>query len=479
MALRQDGTILLPIKDKRPKHHAQLPKHNGLQPHSIDAEEAVLGGILIDQDAYLQVSDFLNPNDFFLQRNTWVYVAMSNLVRQHKPIDLLSVTNELDRLGYLDDIGGPARLTDLINATPTSAHTAHYGAIVARKSFLRRAIEGATQIAAVAYDDSAETLADIVVQIEDVMSQVLNSRADADRFNRSSQQVMDDLYAYLSEPAAARSGIYTGIKDYDKKTGGYQRGTLNIVAARPKMGKTSLAMQVAIKAATDGKRVTFFSLDGSAQSLGMRMVSHLTGVDLPKIRDRKMSDQEEYLVTTAMGKIATLPIQIVDIPAYQLTPASLKSIVLRQEMNGKAPDLVVVDYLQLMTDPTFRGKGGDSRNHEIGSISGELKGLARQLDIPVIALSQLNRSVEGRSNKRPMDSDLRDSGSIEQDADTITFIYRDEVYDPDTRFPNLAEIILSKQKDGPTGTVTAYFKKEKFEFIDLETKTVPADWGNE
>jgi len=473
--LKHDG-FYLPTDSNRPKTTKGQKVPSPIAPHNIQAEEAVLGSALIDQDAIFQVSDFLKPRDFFLRTNGQIYQGMLALATRRERIDIVTLHAELEKLGWGEDIP-PHILTDLINATPTSVHAPYYAKIVERCAVRRRLMSAAQELFGVAQDDIPGEIDELLSQGEAIIAAVSNSRLVVDDYNRPIGSIVDEIFDDLENPKPKEAGLPSGIKDLDRTIGGFRKAGLYIVAGRPSMGKTTLALQIALKTAAEGKRVTIFSLDQSAQSVGMRMLSHLSGVSLTKIRDHKLEPADTSALIRAANVLKEqMAIKVIDVPAYQLTPTGLKAIVLRNQMRGEKDDLIMVDYIQLMIDPAFRGKGADSRNHEIGSISGNLKGLARELDIPVIALSQLSRAVEGRHDKRPMMSDMRDSGSIEQDADVALAMYRDEYYNPGTEFPHIAEILVLKQKDGPTGAVSCYFKKETFKMVDLEVRKEPLSY---
>lgn len=455
-------------------YHA-VKQSDDLIPVNIDAEESTIGALLIDPDAILRVEDFLRPDDFYLEKHRMVYEIVLKMYSNRQPVDPLTLQTELEKAGYLDTVGGPAFVTDLIASTPTSIHVAHYARIVQRHATQRRLIDAATKIAQLAYDQTSGELTDICAQASAFLSTAINSNIVSDRFNHSMADAVRIFYDDLERLQAGKAkGIMTGIKDYDRLTNGYQPATMNVLAARPRMGKTTLALQVAIKAAKEGKRVLFFSLDSSANQIIRRMVSHVSQQNAKHVSNNAPG-VDWNAVTKAAQELEHLPIQIIDLPAFQLTPNTLRSMALKADVENRV-GLIVIDYLQLMRDPAYRASS-DSRNQEITSISGSIKALARELDVPILALSQLSRSVEKRGDKRPMDSDLRDSGTIEQDADTITFLYRDEVYNPDTEFLNLAEIILSKQKDGPEGTLSVFFQKATFTFCDLEIRKEPFNYG--
>jgi replicative DNA helicase len=593
-----------------------------LQPHNIEAEEAVLGALLIDPDAILRVATFLQPADFFVERNSWVFEAIRDLHERREPADLVTLSDELERRDQLSEVGGPAYLTSLINATPTSIHVEFYGRIVERTSLLRRLIDAAGQIARLAYDESQDA-GEVVDRAEEIIFGV--SARKSDQGLRPIRQVMDKFYdriEYLHQHRGEIIGIPTGLADLDKLLGGLQRSDMLVLAGRPGMGKTSMALSIALQAARRWqKRVAIFSLEMSDEQLVQRLVSAETGIDSQRLRLGDIRDDEWPTFIQATNLLANSLIFIDDTPAISALELRSKARRLHAE---HGLDLLIVDYLQLMRGD-FRS---ENRQQEISFISRSIKSLARELNIPIMALSQLSRQVESRHDKRPMLSDLRESGcltgdtlvylpdtgqsvpirelvenvnfqimavnpeswrlepapvthvfptgvkpvyrlttqlgrtvratrnhkfltihgwkrldelhendriaiprillsqstseeiaglaesdvywdkiasieadgedevfdltvpglhnfvanniivhnSIEQDADVVLFIYRDDVYNPDTEFPNIAEIIVSKHRSGPTGIFSAYFKRQLAQFVDLEVRMQPLDF---
>ncbi len=447
-----------------------IPKPTKIHPHNIEAEEAVLGSLLIDPDAILRVSTFLEPDDFYLQRNKWIYEAIRTLHERRDPADLVTLTDELDRQGRLADIGGPAYLTDLIAATPTSIHVEYYGRIIERTAVLRRLIDGAGKIAQLAYED-VESVEEIIDRAEAIVFGVSEQRASKDL--KPIRQAIDTYYdriEYLSQHQGEIVGIPTTLKDLDKLLGGMQRSDLLILAGRPGMGKTSLALSIALQAARRwDKRVAVFSLEMSDEQLVQRLLSAETGIDSQRLRLGHIRENEWPTLIQATELLANTSFFIDDTPAISVMELRTKARRLEAEFGL---DLIIVDYLQLMRGNTR----SENRQQEISFISRSLKELARELRVPVLALSQLSRAVESRHDKRPMLSDLRESGSIEQDADVVMFVYRDEVYNQDTEFPGIAEIIVAKHRSGPTGQFQVYFRKELTQFVDLETRTQPMEY---
>ncbi len=441
-----------------------------LQPHNIEAEEAVLGALLIDPDAIIRIATFLEPRDFFLQRHRWIFEAIQTLHERRDPTDLVTLTDELDRQNHLADIGGPAFLTDLINATPTSIHVEYYAKIIERTAVLRRLIDGAAKIAQLAYED-VEDVEEIIDRAESIVFGVSEQRANRDL--KPIRHAIDQYYdrvEYLSQHQGEIVGIPTGLKDLDKLLGGMQRSDLLILAGRPGMGKTSLALSIALQAARKwDKRIAIFSLEMSDEQLVQRLLSAETSIDSQRLRLGQIQEDEWPVLIQATSLLANTSLFLDDTPAISVMELRTKARRLEAEYGL---DLIIVDYLQLM-----RGNvRSENRQQEISFISRSLKELARELKVPVLALSQLSRAVESRHDKHPMLSDLRESGSIEQDADVVMFVYRDEIYNPDTEFPNLAEIIVAKHRSGPTGIFSVYFKKKLAQFVDLETRTQPLEY---
>lgn len=434
-------------------------------PANTEAEEAVLGALLIDPDAILRIATFLQPDDFYVPRHRMVFEAILQLHERREPADLVTLTDELERRGQLSAVGGAPYLTGLINATPTSIHAEYYARIVERTAVLRRLIGAATEIAKLAYKDT-ENVEAVVDQAESIIFGISEKRVARDLV--PIRQVLDQYYdriEYLMQHQGEIIGIPTGLSDLDKLLGGLQRSDLIIVAGRPGMGKTSLALSMALQAARRWhKRIAIFSLEMSNEQVVQRLISAETGIDAQRLRLGSIHDDEFDVFVQATSLLSDTPIFIDDTPAITVTEMRTKARRLHAE---HGLDLLIVDYLQLM-----RGEiGGDgNRVQEISYISRSLKALARELNIPVVALSQLSRAVESRQDKRPMLSDLRESGSIEQDADVVIFVYRDVEYNPDTEFPNLAEVRVAKHRSGPTGVVPAFFKKELTKFENAEVR---------
>ena len=433
-----------------------------LPPQNVDAEEAILGALLIDPDAIIRVATFLTSEDFYREKHGWIYDTALTLHDRREPIDLLTVCDELEHRQQLDEVGGPAFITALTNAVPTSIHAEHYARIVERTATRRRLIDAAGQIAALAYQE-ADDVDEVVDRAEQVLFGVSERRISRELV--PIRQVLSKYYdriEYLTLHRGELIGIPTGFQRIDKLLGGLQRSDLVILAARPSVGKTSLALSFAHNAAKKyGQRVAFFSLEMSNEQVVQRLISSETGIDAQRLRRGEIEQDEWGRFMKATNDLAETYFYIDDTPGASALELRTKARRLHAEVGI---DLMVVDYLQLMRGD-YRS---ENRVQEISSISRALKALARELNVPVLALSQLSRSVEIRSDKRPILSDLRESGALEQDADVVMFIYRDEMYNDNTEWPNIADIMVAKHRNGPTGTVQLYFRKELAQFLEAE-----------
>ena len=433
-------------------------------PSNIEAEEALLGSLLIDPDVIVQVATLIEPKDFYVQRHGWIYDAMRYLHDQNQPVDFLTVTDELERRGQLADIGGAAYISSLISIVPSAVHAFQYAHIVKRTSTLRQLIQAAGDIARMAYDESQD-VDTVVNQSEELIFAISEGRLERDlqQVRHVMRVVMDDLDE-LHKRRGEVMGVPTGFRPLDKLLGGLQSSDLIIIAARPGMGKTSLAMTMALHAAKYHKKcVAIFSLEMSNEQLVQRLLSQEARIDSQRLRLGQIKDEEWERLAQASGTLSECAIYIDDSAA--IAPFELRTKARR--LHARNPiDLLIVDYMQLM----HGGTRTENRVQEISLISRSLKQLARELRVPVVALSQLSRQVENRADKHPQLSDLRESGSIEQDADVVMFVYREEVYKEDTENQNLAEIVVAKHRHGPTGSVNLYFEKEFTAFRELLTK---------
>ncbi len=432
-----------------------------LPPHSLQAEEAVLGSILKHPPSIVRVSDFLKPEDFYGMRNRHVFRAMLTLFADGKPIDYHSVGDTLYQQGTHEAAGGMLYLSEVNLATPSAAYIEHYGRIVERTSIMRQLIAKAQTIAEIAYRDNlAPEVA--LEKAEQLIYAISEKRVTRDF--RSLEEVLGEYMEQieaLQDGEATRYGIPTGYADLDKLLGGFQRTDLIILAARTSVGKTSFALNLAVNAAVKhSATVAVFSLEMSAEQLASRLLSMESGVDSPRIRSAHLNEQESRKLDAAMNHLAKAPIWVDDTPSIPIMELRSKARRLAAEHNL---DMIIVDYLQLVASD-----GGESRVQELGQISRALKALARELRVPVIALSQLSRAVEQRTPHIPQLSDLRESGALEQDADVVLFIYRDEKYNPDTDKKGVADIIVAKHRNGPTGQVQLLFLERTTKFLDLE-----------
>ena len=431
-------------------------------PYNIEAEEAVLGSLLIDPEAIFRVSTFLRPDDFYIVKNGWIYEVILTLHERRQPADFVTVCDELENRQQLEDVGGAAYISTLISAVPTAIHVEAYGHIVERTALRRRLIDAASQIAGFAYEED-QNIDEVIDRSEAVLFGISQRRTSRDLV--PIKQVLTDYYdriAYLYEHQGEPLGIPTGFVDLDKLLGGLQRSDMIIVAARPGVGKTSMLLSIALSAARKYKqKVGIFSLEMSNEQLVQRLVSSETGIDSQRLRMGELEENEWPKFVEAAGRLSDTMIFIDDTPGLSALQLRTKARRLHAEYGL---DLIMVDYLQLMSGD-FRS---ENRVQEISYISRSLKGLARELNVPLVAASQLSRAVEQRHDKKPILSDLRESGAIEQDADVVIFLYRDELYNPDTELKNIADVMVSKHRHGPTGTVQLFFRKHLAQFVDAE-----------
>jgi replicative DNA helicase len=435
-------------------------------PHSREAEEAVVGAVLINPEAYYDVAQFLQADDFYIHRHKWIWEAFTRLHEQRTPVDMLTLSDELESVGQLAELGGPAYLTALINQVPTSLNAESYGRIVESHSIRRKMINAANQIASLAYNE--ESLVDTVMdEAEKAVFNVSERRLKHDLVPISS--VLSEYYDRIDDLAKRDEeifGVPTGFIDLDKLLGGLQPSDLLIIAGRPGQGKSGFLLSVAKNAAlTHKKHVAIFSLEMSNEQVVQRLIAQETAIDSQRLRTGKLAEEEWPLFTHSIEVFSDTKIFLDDTPA--VTPLQLRTKCRRLHMEYGL-DLVIIDYLQLM--------GGDTRNdnrvQEVSYISRNLKVLARELNVPVLAAAQLSRAVEQRSDKRPVLSDLRESGSLEQDADIVMFIYRPDQYEKDTVKQNVAEIIVAKHRNGPVGSVELIFRGALAKFENAATKHV-------
>lgn len=435
-------------------------------PQNIDAEMSLLGAALIDEEVLADISEHVKPADFYDKRHQIVFAAMMRLFERHKPVDLLTLTEELKRKDQLEAVGGSAYLTELTNYVPTAAHAESYAEIVAQKAVRRRLIKASADISEMGFDEETTT-------------QELLEKAEAELFSVSDQSLKQDLVSIesiltesfdrieeLHRNKGALRGIRTGYRDLDDKTAGLQRSDLIILAARPAMGKTTFVTNLAYNVATIAKLpVLFFSLEMSKEQLVDRMLADASGVNSWNIRTGNLSDDDFAKLSEAMGEMAEAPIYIDDTPGLSVLEMRTKA---RRVAHDQPLGLVVVDYLQLMQS---NGNHNGNRVQEVSEISRGLKLIARELNVPLVALSQLSRTVETRTPPIPQLSDLRESGSIEQDADIVSFIYRPGYYEPDNpELENITDLIIAKHRNGPVGKIQLYFHPERLRFMSIDKR---------
>lgn len=434
-----------------------------LPPQALDAERSLLGGLLIDPEAIHKIVDLLRPEDFYRHSHQRVYRAAINLFDKDEPTDVITISNELKSLDELENIGGAAYLAELAGSVATSASVFHYAKIIREKAMLRSLINVATDIVHQGYagNDGIETFLDTA---ERSIFQI-SERNIRQSFTHVKDIVKDSVkqIEVLYENKSTVTGIPTGYKQLNEMTAGLQPGDLIIIAGRPSMGKTALALNLALNAAVESKlAAAVFSLEMGKEQLVQRMLCSEARVDSSKMRSGYLKESDWPKLLKAANRLSESPLFIDDTPALTVLEMRAKARRLKKEHQL---GLVVVDYLQLM-----RSDVTESREREISDISRSLKALAKELRVPVVALSQLNRSVESRNDKRPQLSDLRESGALEQDADLIAFIYRDEVYNKDTPDRGVAEVIIGKQRNGPVGTVRLKFFNEFTRFEELDDR---------
>ncbi len=434
-------------------------------PHSIEAEQAILGGLMLENQAWDKISLTLCEADFYRSEHRVLFRAMVSLAHKNQPFDLVTLVDHLKAMHDLEDAGGETYLFELASNTPSIANVSAYADIVREKSVQRQLISVATDIADAAYNPGAREVSELLDYAESRVFAIAEQTASdggPEVIKSVLERAVDRIDA-LYHSGDSITGLATGLTDLDELTSGLQRSDLVIVAGRPSMGKTTLVMNMAEHAAIKGTQpVLVFSMEMPSDSLAMRMMSSLGRIDQHRIRTGKLDDDDWPRVTSAVHMLSESSLFIDDTAA--LSPAEMRARARRVMKEHGQLALIVVDYLQLMKVPGFKA---DNRTAEISEISRSLKSLAKELNVPVVALSQLNRSLEQRQDKRPLMSDLRESGAIEQDADVICFIYRDEVYNEDSPDKGCAEIIIAKQRNGPIGKVRVAFLGKYTRFEDL------------
>jgi replicative DNA helicase len=432
-------------------------------PHNIEAEQAVIGAIFLEPQAITTASEVLSPSDFYRAAHQKIYEVILSLSEKGEPIDIVTVTSELQDRKLLEEVGGVSYLSDVANSVPTAANIEYYSQIVEEKALLRHLIRTATEITKNGYTTEDG--------VDAILNEAERSILEVARRKRSGTfKVIKDVLveAYdnielLNNREGEITGIPTGFNQLDRMTAGFQRNDLIIVAARPSVGKTAFALNISQNVATKAaENVAIFSLEMGAEQLVMRMLCAEGNIDAQRLRTGKLLPEDWQKLTMAMGSLSSAGIYIDDTPGIKINELIAKCRRLKQE-HGLG--MVLIDYLQLIVGS---GKTGENRQQEVSEISRSLKALARELQVPVIALSQLSRGVEQRQDKRPMMSDIRESGSIEQDADIVAFLYRDDYYDKESENKNIIEIIIAKQRNGPVGTCELAFVKEYNKFVNID-----------
>lgn len=437
-----------------------------IPPQNIEAEQAVIGAIFLEPSALTNASELVMPDDFYRAAHQKIFNCMLNLSDRGEPVDLVTVTSELANLKLLEEIGGVSYLSDLAGSVPTAANIEYYAKIVEEKSILRRLIRTATSIAQDGYSREDE-VAGLLNEAEKQILEV-SQRKNSGVFQNIKDVLVKtyDNIETLHNRKGEITGIETGFTELDRMTAGFQRNDLIIIAARPSVGKTAFALNIAQNVATKAREnVAIFSLEMGAEQLVMRMLCAEGNINAQNLRTGQLTAEDWSKLTMAMGSLSNAGIYIDDTPGIRVSEIRSKCRRLRQE---SGLGMILIDYLQLIQGSGRNG--GENRQQEVSEISRSLKALARELQVPVIALSQLSRGVEQRQDKRPMMSDIRESGSIEQDADIVGFLYRDDYYDKESENKNIIEIILAKQRNGPVGTVSLAFVKEYNKFVNLDRR---------
>jgi replicative DNA helicase len=461
------SAVLTPVDDESPRDRqiAQLR----VPPHSIEAESSVLGGLLLDNSAWDRMGDLLTDADFYRYEHRLIFAAVGGLINATKPADVITVYEQLQAQGKSDEIGGLAYLNSLAQYVPSATNIRRYAEIVRERSILRKLVSASDEIATAAFNTQGRAVDKILDEAE---QKIFNIGEEGSRMKQGFQ-AMDTLVVQLLDRVQEMAdnpnditGVPTGFYDLDRMTSGMQAGDLIILAARPSMGKSSLAINIAEHVAlNEGLPVAVFSMEMGASQLAVRIVGSIGRIDQTHLRTGRLTDDEWPRLTEAIEKLRNVSLHIDETPG--LTTSELRANARRLARQCGKLGLIVVDYLQLMS--VSSNMSDENRATAVGEISRGLKMLAKELQCPVLALSQLSRGVESRTDKRPMMSDLRESGAIEQDADVIMFIYRDDYYNKDSKEPGVSEIIISKQRNGPTGTLKLAFIKPLTKFESLAT----------
>lgn len=438
-----------------------------IPPQSIEAERSTLGSMLLEKEAIYKGAEVLKPEDFYREAHRVIFEVVTHLANKGEPVDIITVSEELKQRNMLDKIGGVAYLTLLANSVPTAANIEHYAKIVEEKSILRALITSASNILSMGYAGAE----DITILLDDAEKQIfqISQKRNVKGFV-SLKNILIETFERIEkiyESKGGVTGLSTGFTDLDRMTAGLQNSDLIILAARPSMGKTTFALNIARNAAVDMKvPVVVFSLEMSKEQLALKLLCSEAGVDNQRIRTGTLMDNDWPRLSYALGRLSESNIFIDDTPG--MTALEIRSRARRIKAEHGL-GLIVIDYLQLMQS---RGRS-ENRQQEVSDISRSLKSLARELGVPVISLSQLSRAVEQRTDKRPYLADLRESGSLEQDADIVAFLYRDDYYNPESDKKNITELIIAKQRNGPVGTVELFFNKETGKFIGLDKHRKP------
>ncbi|UTT85733.1 replicative DNA helicase [Vibrio pelagius] len=433
-------------------------------PHSLEAEQSVIGGLLLDNERWDTVAEKVVAKDFYSRPHRLIFEAVKDILEDSAPLDLITLSEHLELREQLEEVGGFAYLADLAKNTPSAANINAYADIVAQRALVRSLIGVANEIADSGYDPQGRTSEDLLDLAESKVFAIAEGRASENEGPQNVDSILEKTLERIEilykTPQDGVTGVDTGFNDLNKKTAGLQGSDLIIVAARPSMGKTTFAMNLCENAAMkQDKPVLIFSLEMPGEQLMMRMLASLSRVDQTKIRTGQLDDEDWARISSTMGILMDKKNMYID-DSSGLTPTEVRSRARRIAREHDGLSMIMIDYLQLMRVPSL----SDNRTLEIAEISRSLKALAKELNVPVVALSQLNRSLEQRADKRPVNSDLRESGSIEQDADLIMFIYRDEVYNPDSALKGIAEIIIGKQRNGPIGSVRLTFQGQHSRF---------------
>ena len=438
-----------------------------IPPQNTEAEASLLGAILIDGDAIVKIADNISADDFYEERHRRIYEAMRTLYERHSPVDVLTLSDQLKGTGFLEMVGGASYLTELTNFVPTAAHVEQYAEIVAQKAMRRRLIKASQDIVGLGYDE-AQSLHELIEEAESKLFEVSQRHVKQDVI--SLETILSDSFDRLDELHKDKGkirGVSTGFKDLDNLLAGLQRSDLFVLAARPSMGKTAMVLNLAHNVALGAAEpVLIFSLEMSKEQLVDRMLARESGVDAWALRTGNLTDTDFEKLGQAMGSLSEAQIYIDDTPGITVSDLRTKA---RREAHQRPLGLIIVDYLQLMSGGS---RFGNESNHvqEISEISRGLKGIARELNVPLIALSQLSRSVESRNPQIPQLADLRESGSLEQDADVVAFLYREDYYNPDTERKNIMDVFIKKHRNGPTGGIELYFDREKQRIRSIDNK---------